>query len=233
MRMRKIIISLVMVFALACASFAAKGTTKRDFMFNLPDDINWGTYQQVDIDIPTASTTSILATHAIDTTTLTGATTAYTLALGDITDIILPRNLVVDASFSTGEATTTVTGSMVIAGMDQFGISATETLAVSTNSATGAVAWSTLLSLTFSDFVISGASTGTINLSVGTGNKIALMNNIRTSGDVLKVIEAGATSTSYVLNTTYDTIDFATDPDASNDYYTYYIGKTQRARLKY
>jgi hypothetical protein len=229
--MRKYILGLICLFVFASLAFSA-GSTKRDWVWNQPDDVSLGNTQQVLIDLSAASTTTIRSTIAIATTTLVANGTSYTLAGGGLTDVIFPRNLVADVYVSSNESTAVITGSLLVTGKNQFGESATETISMSTNSATGVVCWSTITSLVFSGFSVV-TDTPNVSLSVGVGNKIALANNIEETGDIIKVIEAGATSTTYVLNTTYDSIDFASDPNATSDYYIYYIARTNKDRYKY
>jgi hypothetical protein len=66
-----------------------------------------------------------------------------------------------------------------------------------------------------------GDSSATVNIYVGTGNKIGLANDINLVSDVYAVNEAGSRVTA-VVNTTHDTIDFVTDGDGSNDYDVWY-----------
>jgi hypothetical protein len=233
MNFKKIFLASIFVLIFSSLAFAGGKYTKRSFVSSIPTDVNMGNSVMTLIDLPAATTTSILATTSISTATLVASGTSYTLISGDITDVVFPRNLTVDVSFDSGESTTTVSGTLVITGNNQFGKSTTEGIAISTNSATGAVGWSTITQVAFSNVTISGASEANAKLSIGTGNKIALSNNIQNTSDFLKVIEAGSTSTTYTGTTAYDTIAFATDPDGSNDYYIYFINRSNTARYKY
>jgi hypothetical protein len=233
MNFKKISFSLAIFFVLSTFAFAGGQITKRAYVFMRPVDINMGNSCVTWVDLPAASTASVLSTVSIATATLVANGTSYTLAAADYTDIVFPRNLTVDVAFSSGEATTTVTGNLVITGLDQFGKNNTETISISTNSANGVVTWSTVTTLQFSNVTIAGASVANASLSVGSGNVIALPDNIQSSSDIIKVIENGATSTTYIVNTTYDSIDFASDPDGSKDYYIYQIKRSNDIKYKY
>jgi len=229
--MKKIILSIFGLFVFA--SFGLAAETKQSFVYNLPADVcllnamdNWE-------NLPAVSTAAVLNSVSIATATLTSGTTIYTLAAADFTDIVFPRNITADIAFATGESTTTVSGSLIVVGKNQFGVSATETLAISTNAVAGNVCWSTITSLTYSGFTITDASESTCTLAVGTGLKIALSNNIQNTTDAIKVIEAGATSTTYTMNTTYDSIQFASAPNGTSDYYVYYNARTNKTVYKY
>lgn len=167
----------------------------------------------------TASATAYENATSISTTTLVAGATTLTLANADYTDIITPRNVVAVVSFAVGKATTTVAGTLLVTGKNQRGESATETLTVSTTSATGSVAWSTITSLKWTITSITGrVDTDNALLDVGSGTKIGLPANLNASTEVLKVIENGSLTTTYTLSTTYDTITFVNAPDGSKNY---------------
>lgn len=229
--MKKILLSILGIFVFASISVAAN--TKPNFIYNLPNDVCLVNTMNSWENLPAVSTAAILNSVSITTTSLVANTTTYTLSAGDFTDIVFPRNITADCAFATGEATTTVAGILTITGKNQFGNATTESVLVSTNAVAGNVCWATITSLQFSGFTISGASESNISLSVGTGLKIALSNNIESTADAIKVIEAGATSTTYTLNATYDSISFASAPNGTNDYYVYYNARTNKDRYKY
>lgn len=228
--MKKILLSLIFAVVFSSSLFA---WTKPQFVRELPADVNLTNAFDVFMDVPTASTSSVLNAVTISTTSLAAGTTTYALALGDYTDVILPRNVTVDVDFATGKATTTVSGTLTIIGKNQFGRSVNETIAVSTNTATGNVAFSTITSLVYTAFTITGASEDNILLTVGTGVKIGLSNNITSTANFIKVIEDGATSTTYVGNATYNTIQFASAPDGSKDYQVLYEARTDKTVYNY
>lgn len=227
--MKRLII-LLFVFVLCGISFSAQ--SKNLFVHNLPNDVCLSNSIDTWVDLPATSTATILATTSISTATLVASGTSYTLAAADYTDVIFPRNLIVDVYFAVGESTSVVTGNLIITGYNQLGKSMSETIAISTTAATGVVAWSTVTNLEFTD-VTATSTSGDASLSVGVGTKIGLSNNIQNSGDILKCIEDGATSTTYTLSTTYETTDFASDPDGSKDYYIYYTNRTNNIKYKY
>jgi hypothetical protein len=230
--MKKILLSIIALFLFASISFAAT-ISKPNFVASIPSDVclvnaldNWQ-------DLPAVSTAAVLNSVSITTTSLVASATTYTLANGDFTDIVFPRNITADCDFATDESVSAVAGTLTITGYNQFGIAATESVSITTNAVAGSVCWSSITSLEFSDFTISGAAEANISLAVGTGLKIALSNNIQNTTDAIKVIEAGATSTTYTLNTTYDSISFASAPNGTSDYYVYYNARTNTARYKY
>lgn len=218
----KKIFNLLVFFIIISCGFLSAGMTKGMMVALMPPDICIDNQLDTWENLPVASTASILNAITISTQSLTANTTTYLLLDADYTDIVFPKNVVINVDFATGKATTTVAGTLLITGLNQFGRTTTETISVTTTTATGSVAWSTITSLVYSGFTISGSSEADILLSVGTGEKIALTNNVRQSADFIKVIEAGATSTSYTPNYTYNTITFASAPDGSKDYYVLY-----------
>jgi len=227
--MKKILLSGIFVLLFVSSAFA---WTKPQFNRELPNNYGLVNINDVFIDVPVASTHTILDV-SISTQTLVANTTSYVLISGDFTDIIVPRNIVVDTNFASGESTTTFSGSLVITGFDQFGNAQTETIAVSTNSATGVKVWSTITKFDFISVVISGSSVADVSLQIGNGNKIALSNNLDATADIVKVIEDGATSTTYVLDVDNDAITFASAPDNSKDYRVVYVQRTRKERYKY
>jgi hypothetical protein len=232
MKIKRILLLLFALFLFLIGNLFAtvnRGMWKKD----LPYNVNLSNTMDNWVDLPAASTTSVLNSVSISTQTLVTNTTSYTLALGDITDVVFPRNVVADTAFSSGESTTTVSGVLTITGIDQFGRSQTEALVVSTNSVTGSRIWSNITQLSFTGFTITGSSEDNIILSVGTSTKIGLSNNIKDSNDIVKVIEAGSTSTTYTLNSANDGIIFASAPDNLKDYYVYYLNRTNKTRYKY
>ena len=170
----------------------------------------------------TASVTSQANAIAISTTTLVAATSTWLLSDGGYTDIIVPRNISASVTFAAGIATTTVTGKLTVNGLDQFGVSMSEDITLSTNTANGVKAWSTVTSVVWTITAITGRlNTGNALLNLGTGVKIGLPAVITDSNMVLKVIENNALSTTYTLDKTYYTITFASAPNGSQNYTVY------------
>lgn len=189
------------------------------------------------IDVPTASshTFTALGIRIATATLVSGGTTlvdgaAYAVGGSNtFLQVTFPRNVVCDVEFLLGEATTTVSGSLIVDGLNARNQETRETIAVTTNSATGNEAWAFISTFTLSGFTISGAC-GTNNVStctvhIGTGNKLGLGDDIRASTDVYKVTidYVDLSTTSYTINgadATYDILDTSKSqiPDASKDY---------------
>jgi hypothetical protein len=174
------------------------------------------------VDLSAASNTAFKNTD-ISTTTLAAAATTFTLAKGDYTDIVFPRNVVILSSCTTdGDA---YTGIALVTGIDAKGNAATETIVVGTYTAVGVgignVAWSSISSVRLTT-LSAVTTTATLKVQFGSGVKIGLPADIQAAADVYKVIEAGALTTTYTLNTTYDTITFVNAPDGSRDYHVFY-----------
>lgn len=177
------------------------------------------TYRDMFNDLEALSVTKNFNTD-VATTTLVAAATTYTGAL--ITQPTNPMNIVAEVTFADGESTTTVTGTLYIVGVNARGESATETLTISTTQATGAVAFASITSLTWTITAITGRETTTnASLQCGNGTKVGLSNDIQAAGDIIQVIydDSGtsADDASYTLNTTYDTIIFGTTNDGTTD----------------
>ena len=188
--MKKLLFLVMLAMAISTNFLFA--SQKDNFLYNLPTDVCLVNSLDPFIDLPASSTATVLGV-AISTQTLVANTTTYTLALGDITDVVFPRNIVCDMYFAAGESTTTATGTLTVTGYNQFGRLTSEALVVSSNSINGDVAWSKITQLSFSGVTISGSSESNVTLYVGMGTKIALSNNIGDSADILKVIETGIT----------------------------------------
>lgn len=177
------------------------------------------------IDPATASQTAYM-NFAFEPNALmvAGGTTSYTLTNGDFTDIITPRNLVIISSATTAP-TATFSGSVLITGTDAKGRAATETITISTNTTlygTGNKAWSSVTSLALVITSTGNVSTAAFKLQVGSGNKIGMPADIQAAGDIYKVIEAGALTTTAVISAVYDTITFVNATDGSKDYHVFY-----------
>ena len=156
----------------------------------------------------------------IDVTTISliaGATTV-TLAKGDISMAEHPRNVIADIVFATGESTSTYVGSIVITGVDALGESAEETLTLSTNYVVGSVAWSKITQVVITATTITvGDDITSVNIELGTGDKLGLENDITSSGDIYKIVENSAdVQSGGTINTTYNTYLPATTPNNTN-----------------
>lgn len=183
--------------------------------------------QQFFLDLPSADSDSYrTGTGGIRVTT-TNLVVGITSTTTNFTQPVYGRNIIIFSSFTTGTDTTTVTGNAIVIGTDTTGKINRETISFSTTetSGVGNIAWTYVSSITFSATAISSA-TGDAFLFVGTGNRIGLNNNISAATDIYKLIEAGADvrpeAANVSINPTYETIDFATNGDGSNDYSVYY-----------
>ena len=178
------------------------------------------------LDVAAQSATAYCS-FAISTTALVSGTTTLTLAAGDFTNTITARNIVAKIGFATGAATTTVVGSLTVTGVNARGIATTSSIAISTTTATGVTAWRSITSIAVTVTSITGrANSENALIQIGSGNAIGLLNDVVSASDVVKVIEAGAVTTTYTVNTDYDTITFVNAPDGSKDYQV-----TQKVRL--
>lgn len=186
------------------------------------------------VDLPVASDNIILNQVSAGLTAGQLVTAGTTYVLADLVQSTVPRNIIVFSSWSVGGVaitSVTVTGTCYIRGLDSMGRS-TETYQtlVTTSNATagvGDIAFAVISSVT-----ITVTSTGTANIlgaiqdiKIGTGNKIGLVNKFNAVGDIYHVNEAGTRTTSYTANSTYNTIDFATDGNSVRDYTVRYINK--------
>jgi hypothetical protein len=182
-----------------------------------------GVSTQLTLIDPAAASQTAFKNTTISTATLVAGATTFSLANADFTDIIHLRNATALINFATGIATTSVTGTLTITGTDHKDDSVTETLNVSTVAATGSVAWRSITSMTLTISSIVDASTDA-QVQVGSGDKMGLAKDVIGSAYINKVIEAGALTTTYTLDTTYDTITFVNAPDGAKDYEVYFYG---------
>jgi hypothetical protein len=158
---------------------------------------------------------------AISTATLVAGATTFTLSI-DYDMVEHCRNATIDVNYATGESTSTFTGSILLTGVNTKGASTTETINVSTNSATGVVAWSKISTMVLTTTSIISGDNSTAIIKIGAGDKLGLANNITAAADLYKIIENSAdVQTGGTLNTTYDTYTPATVPNGTN-YELYY-----------
>lgn len=187
------------------------------------------------IDPAAASQTAYMnlaiAASPANITVLMAGTSAYSLANGDYTDTITPRNVVLIASCTPAGAT--CSGYATITGKDMWNKTQTEVISFSTNTTvygTGNRAWSSITS-----WVPVVTSTGNVAITsiafqLGSGNKLGMSAVITsTSTEIVKVISAGAVvgkgSYPTMFNTTYNTYTPASVPNGTNDYTVYAIPK--------
>lgn len=187
------------------------------------------------LDLPASDDDAILdaQTNVLTLTSLASAPTTY-IRGQDLTQPNVPRNIVIFASVTAGGVSVTstvLTATAFISGLDSLGRSTfTYQQVVTTAGATaglGTIAFAQVSSIT-----ITVASTGTVtvlnnlvNFQIGTGDKIGLVNDLDSVGDIYHVSEAGVVTTTYTANAQYNTIDFATDGNGARDYAVRYIQK--------
>jgi hypothetical protein len=182
---------------------------------------------QLWIGVPAKDTDTIKAA-TISTATLVAGATVWTTAAGDLSAMIVPRNITTQASFIVGTATSTFTGTLAVVGIGAKGQAVTETIAVTTNSATGVEAYSTITSATLTTTAIVSGDAANAYISIGTGDKLGLANNISAVTDVYKIIEGidstqeNVAATSTNINTTYDTFTPTDVPDGTDGYMVWF-----------
>lgn len=161
--------------------------------------------------------------------TLVAATTAYTGTL--ITQPYDSITLKAIITYDTGVATTTITGTLTIAGYKTNGESLSESVSVSTTVAETNNAFSRITSLSWASVTIVGREDATdASLQVGPGSSLGLSNDIRTGGlisaggDVISAMldDSGTTTVEAApsVNATYDTWTPGTAGDGAADVYT-------------
>lgn len=230
-----IILFLILILGIVTVSDVDAKRSKKTFLGDLPNGqlFSSNVYEnahEIWIDIPTADTDVVKSVMQISSSTLLAAATTWTSVNSDITQNAYPRNVVaVIVSSAADTADITITGSLVVTGLDSKGIATTDTLTISTNSATGNVAFSTMSSVALTVTACSGGVATELNVSIGTGVKIGLANNIVAVSDIYKITidRVDSPNASQTINVTYDTIDFTTDPNSSRDYDAWLKHKTR------
>ena len=143
---------------------------------------------------PEAASATAYRSVTISTTTLTASGTSwYAIKSGGLalTQPITPRNLVFIASFAGGTSTKTATCSAYIQGYNQRGKFTTETIAFSTNSGVGYVAWIQVSTVTITASKIATEKTGAaLTLSMGSGTKLGIEAQIYSKSEILKINES-------------------------------------------
>ena len=162
-----------------------------------------------------------------DAVSASGKATQYDLedGAGVMAGISQPdyaRNMVL--TLTDGNASVTAI-SITIAGTNSEGESDTETFSFSdfaAGTATGNVAFAEVDSVTINS--VTGAEAAD-KLDLGWGKKFGLLNDISAASDIIKVNENNddADVDDLTISTTYNTVQFETDPDAANDYQVWYV----------
>lgn len=162
-----------------------------------------------------------------DARSTSGKATQYdlTAGAGDLAGIVqtdYPRNLVVN--ITDGDASITamvinITGTYADGSACDQDLTFGTDLAVGENDMNYAMAQITGISVSS----VTGAAAGD-TIDIGWGKKFGLGNGIDASSDVIKILENDddAEVANATISTTYDTVQFETDPDASNDYMVMY-----------
>lgn len=191
------------------------------------------------LDVPASSTAAFTNKSGggivIATATLVASGTSYvdgaTGTSNQFTQITYPRNVVCDVEFTTGESTASVSGTLTVSGINSKGVSATDTITVTTNSAAGSVAFAFIDTMVLSGFTISNTATSNCTIHLGTGEKIGIPGDIRAAADVYKIVNAGVdlSTSTHAVSTTYNTIDLSaiggSKPNGSIDYMLMYLKK--------
>lgn len=173
-------------------------------------------------DIVTASTFSVYTTGGAGISTATA--TRY-FGTASLTQPGEARNVQCTAKFDTGLSTQSATITWVVAGVNSLGDSVTETLtSTAPMTVVGNWAYTYISSISFTMTGLSETSNANICLDMGTGNKLGLAGKIVSTSDVFGVKEATVLKSvgSETISTTYNTIDFITDGNGSNDYKVWY-----------
>ena len=172
---------------------------------------------------PEAASATAYKSVAISTATLKANGTAWTLAKGDYTDVITPRNLVFSATFAAGGSTKTINCIATVVGKNQRGESISSSISFSTTTGTGLSAFSTITSVSITcSAATNDKLSSTVTLRMGSGVAIGVPADLKAVGEVLKVIENKAlVTTGYTLSLVYDTITFAAAPDGTKNYIMY------------
>lgn len=183
------------------------------------------------VSIPSQSETG-LRNVTVTTTALfsQGGTTWLTL---DITQMTVPRTIVILSSFSAGMATTTCSGQMTVRGVDSTGRFATEIVGFSTTPTRSNLAWALISSVTVkgSSITDNEVANGTTILKLGTTNAIGLTNVIVSTDDVYKLVEGATNVTLYAPNnsnviiSTNNTFVPLNVPDNLRSYWLWYRTK--------
>jgi hypothetical protein len=161
-----------------------------------------------------------------DAASASGKATQYDLTggAGVMASISQPdyaRNMILTLT----DANDSVTAiSITIAGTNSEGESESESFDFddfTAKTATGNVAFAEVDSVTINS--VTGAAAGDV-LDLGWGKKFGLLNDISAESDIIKINENNddADVDDLTISTTYNTVQFETDPDASNDYQVWY-----------
>jgi hypothetical protein len=179
---------------------------------------------------PSVSTTVVYLNVKVATTTLISGGSTYSNVVQPTGSPALSnvgRCISAAFNFDVGNGThTAMAGTLTITGISSRGNLVSEVVTLSSGMAFSNYGYVTINSLVVVMTSCAGElAQTTVNVFVGYGDKIGLINDVINSADVYKVTEAGVNTTTYVVDPTYDTIDFVTNPDNTSDYQVYYRAK--------
>lgn len=174
-------------------------------------------------DVPTASSFTIY-TMSIASGVIFLAD--YTIGVDGITQMQTGRTVQASMVFTGAGSATYLRGTVLVHGVNTKGVAVSETIAISTGNT---AYYSNNAFLYISSFTArltykNTSATTSIFLNVGSGEKLGLSNDVITNTDVYGIREGTALVSpgSVVVDTDYDTVDFVTDPNDSNEYEVYY-----------
>lgn len=159
-----------------------------------------------------------------DARSTTGKATQYDLtggagAMAGISQPDYPRNLVITITDGDGSLSAL---QITVTGTKADGSSGTETFTTTTAGSHDLnEAWAQIDSITIDS--VAGAGAGDA-IDIGFGKKFGLGNAVSAESDLLKVLlnDDDDAVGDQTISTTYNTIQFGTDPDAANDYMVMY-----------
>ena len=226
-------LSLVLIIMAVMATFGFAGVAENNTAYST----HGGNYigaanlvQQIFLAPPTAATNLYMShsmTNAQLIATLNTGTTTFTLAKGDFTDIIQPRNLYVQMYYSAGIGTTTCNGTLIVNGTDVMGNNTTESISISTTPTAGVNAFIHLnyFTLQITTATMSQGNKVTGALRVGGGTSLGITaSRITATTDVKKSIENLAL-TAPTISTRYNTITPVSPPNSTINFIYYLLMK--------
>jgi hypothetical protein len=226
-------LTMFIVALIVCVGFGFAGVAENNTSYSANGGNYIGSYNlipQTYLAPATAATNSYQAKALTDAQIITmfaaGATT-YTLAHGDFTGVITPRNLYCQTYFATGIGTSTWNGSLTATGVDVLGNTITETIALSTTPVAGVNAFISITSWSVyfdTTTFTQGGDTPALRVGVGTALGVTV-SKMTASTDVKIAIENGARATTEVISTRYNTITPAASPNGSINYQYYILMK--------
>lgn len=214
------------------------GSTASRFSSVVASTLNCTSYsnpiiaQDTWVDLPTASSVAIYCAPVASGTIYLANSV---LGVNVLTQMKYGRNIWVGCHYRGVDQQKTVVTNFTIAGINCHGESVSEVVTVSTWShmiggigkdSSNAYLYISSITVRVTTLFAGAVADTTLEIGIGYGNKIGLSNDIITSTDLISASEGSAISSPGTLkdgiDTTYDTIDFITDANASNDYTVWY-----------